>query len=59
MRVRQIFGYLLLAAAVTFGAFKIAGSGLLDRMGENWITFLGVMILIFLLGGAVFRVLRD
>jgi len=59
MRVRQLFGYLLLFAASAYGIYKISASGLLDRLAEDWVSFLGTLLLIILLGAAVSRVLRD
>ncbi len=59
MRARQIAGYLILLAASAYGLYKISASGLPDRLADDWISFLGTLILIILLGAAVARVLRD
>lgn len=59
MRARQITGYLILLGALAYGGYKISASGLLDRLAEDWIAFLGTLLLVILLGAAVARVLRD
>ena len=58
MRARQIAGYLILLVALSFGVYKISSSGVLDRMGDSWISFLGIFILILLLILAMARILR-
>ncbi len=59
MRARQIVGYLILLVAAGYGLYKISDSGLLDHLAEDWISFLGTLLLVILLGAAVARVLRD
>jgi hypothetical protein len=58
MRARQVTGYLILAVALGFGVYKISASGLLDRLGDSWFSFLGVFALIILLILAMARILR-
>lgn len=52
-------GYLILAVALGFGGYKILTSGLFERMGDSWFSFLGVFALIIILILAIARILRD
>ena len=59
MRIKQIIGYFILAAATGFGISKIGQSGLLDHLENEWYSFLGFTVIFGLLGLAIYRVLRD